>query len=116
MRCVRNPMYLGRYFILLGGIMLLGHWWLLVLFTVVYYFYMVNRVKREEEYLRGPLGAPYEDYLRTVNRFLPGAPKPGSRIAFWDWRLLKQQPRHDEPGRHGGVLAIALGLGAYGLG
>ncbi len=35
---VRNPMYLGRYFILLGGLMLLGRWWVLVLFTVVYYF------------------------------------------------------------------------------
>jgi len=87
---VRNPMYLGRYFILLGGLMLLGQWWVLVAFTVVYYFYMVNRVKREEEYLRGPLGEPYLDYLRTVNRFLPGAPKPGSRLAFWDWRLLKR--------------------------
>jgi len=87
---VRNPMYLGRFFIVLGGIMLLGKPWVLVVFTVVYYFYMVNRVKREEEYLRGPLGAPYEDYLRTVNRFLPGAPKPGSQVAFWEWRLLKQ--------------------------
>lgn len=87
---VRNPMYLGRYFILLGGLMLLGRGWVLVLFTVVYYFYMVNRVKREEEYLRGPLGEPYEDYLRTVNRFMPGPPKPGSRVAFWDWKLLKR--------------------------
>ena len=87
---VRNPMYLGRYFILLGGVMLLGNWWVLLLFTVVYYFYMVNRVQREEEYLRGPLGAPYEEYLRTVNRFLPGAPKPGSQLAFWDWKLLKR--------------------------
>jgi hypothetical protein len=83
-------MYLGRYFILLGGLMLLGNPWLLAVFTVIYYFYMVNRVKRDEEYLRGPLGAPYEEYLRTVNRFLPGAPKPGSRLAFWDWKLLKR--------------------------
>jgi protein-S-isoprenylcysteine O-methyltransferase Ste14 len=87
---VRNPMYLGRYFIILGGLMLLGQWWLLVVFTVIYYFYMVNRVKREEEYLRGVLGAPYAEYLRTVNRFLPGAPLPGNPLAFWDWKLLKQ--------------------------
>jgi hypothetical protein len=56
----------------------------------VYYFYMVNRVKREEEYLRGVLGAPYAEYLLKVNRFLPGAPLPGNPIAFWDWRLLKR--------------------------
>jgi protein-S-isoprenylcysteine O-methyltransferase Ste14 len=41
---VRNPMYLGRYFIVVGAVMLLGRWWLIALFTVVYYFYIVNRV------------------------------------------------------------------------
>jgi protein-S-isoprenylcysteine O-methyltransferase Ste14 len=87
---VRNPMYLGRYFIVVGAVMLLGRWWLIALFTVVYYFYMVNRVKREEEYLRGALGAPYERYLLTVNRFMPGAPLPGNPVAFWDWILLAQ--------------------------
>jgi hypothetical protein len=25
-----------------------------------------------------------------VNRFLPGAPQPGSQLAFWDWTLLKR--------------------------
>jgi protein-S-isoprenylcysteine O-methyltransferase Ste14 len=87
---VRNPMYLGRFFILLGGLMLLGKWWILLLFAVIYWFYMANRVGREEEYLRGVLGPPYEEYLRVVNRFLPGAPRPGSPVAFWDWKLLKQ--------------------------
>ena len=86
----RNPMYLGRYFIVLGALMLLGRWWLLVLFTAVYYFYMVNRVRREEEFLRGALGAPYAEYLGTVNRFLPGAPPSGSSAWFWDWRLLRR--------------------------
>ncbi|RPI12630.1 MAG: isoprenylcysteine carboxylmethyltransferase family protein [Lysobacterales bacterium] len=87
---VRNPMYLGRYFILLGGLMLLGSGWVLVAFTVIYYFYMVNRVKREEDYLLGALGAPYEEYLRIVNRFLPGTPPPGAKLAFWDSRLLRK--------------------------
>jgi protein-S-isoprenylcysteine O-methyltransferase Ste14 len=87
---VRNPMYLGRYFIVAGAVMLLGRWWLVALFTGVYYFYMVNRVKREEEYLRGALGAPYERYLLTVNRFLPSAPLPRNPVAYWDWKLLSQ--------------------------
>jgi protein-S-isoprenylcysteine O-methyltransferase Ste14 len=87
---VRNPMYLGRYFIILGPLMLLDNAWLLVAYTVVYWFYMVNRVKREEEYLVGALGAPYQQYLRTVNRFLPGAPLAGQPVAYWDWKLLRQ--------------------------
>ena len=45
---VRNPMYLGRYFILLGFLILLGAWWVLVVYSVVYWFYMDTRVEREE--------------------------------------------------------------------
>ena len=87
---VRNPMYLGRYFILLGALMLLGNGWLLLGFTVLYYFYMYNRVRREEVTLAGVLGEPYARYLREVNRFLPSSPRPGSPVAYWEWKLLKQ--------------------------
>jgi steroid 5-alpha reductase family enzyme len=67
----RNPMYLGRYFLVLGILMLSGVWWLLPLFTVLYYFYMVNRVRREEEVLRGIFEQEYETYCSAVPRFLP---------------------------------------------
>ncbi len=87
---VRNPMYLGRYFILLGALMLLGSGWLLLAFTVLYCFYMYNRVRREEVTLAGVLGEPYARYLREVNRFLPSSPRPGSPVAYWDWKLLRQ--------------------------
>jgi protein-S-isoprenylcysteine O-methyltransferase Ste14 len=87
---VRNPMYLGRYFIILGAVLLLGRWWPAAIFTVVYYFYMVNRVKREEAYLRGVLGAPYAAYMQAVRRFVPSAPLPGNPVAFWDWKLVSQ--------------------------
>lgn len=68
---VRNPMYIGRYFLILGILMLSGTWWLLPLFTVLYYFYMVNRVRREEETLREIFGREYEAYCSAVPRFLP---------------------------------------------
>jgi len=40
---VRNPMYLGRFFIPFGFLMLLGQWWLLLIYTVVYWKYMDAR-------------------------------------------------------------------------
>lgn len=87
---VRNPMYLGRYFIILGALLLLGSIWLLVLYTLVYYFYMVNRVSREEERLRPALGPAYADYCTKVNRFLPGAPYKGNPVLYWRWQLFRQ--------------------------
>ena len=87
---VRNPMYLGRFFIVLGALMLLGQVWLLVLFAVGYWFYMANRVGREEARLKQVLGLPYIDYCAGVNRFIPGAPYRGEPVFVWDWRLFGQ--------------------------
>ena len=68
---VRNPMYLSRFFLILGGLIQTGNPLLIAVFCVIYYFYMVNRVEREEQKLLGLLGAPYAEYCRQVNRFLP---------------------------------------------
>jgi protein-S-isoprenylcysteine O-methyltransferase Ste14 len=87
---VRNPMYLGRYFILLGFLMLLGVWWILVVYTVVYWFYMDTRVEREEAHLRPIFGPRYDEYCARVRRFIPGAPLPGQPLAYWNWTLFRQ--------------------------
>jgi protein-S-isoprenylcysteine O-methyltransferase Ste14 len=87
---VRNPMYLGRFFILFGILMLLGSPWLLVVFALVYWFYMANRVGREEARLRTVLGEPYADYCRGTSRFVPGAPYRGEPVLVWDWALFRQ--------------------------
>jgi protein-S-isoprenylcysteine O-methyltransferase Ste14 len=87
---VRNPMYLGRFLILLGALMVLANGWVLAAFPVLYGFYMVNRVKREEARLRTALGAPYAAYCEAVRRFLPGAPYRGNTLLYWNWALLGQ--------------------------
>ncbi|MEA2068888.1 MAG: isoprenylcysteine carboxylmethyltransferase family protein [Verrucomicrobiota bacterium] len=106
---VRNPMYLGRYFIVLGVILLLGlpGIYAIVPYTVVYWFYMANRVKREEVALAKTLGADYNDYCKTVNRFLPSFKGvPLKSILFWRWDLLI--------GNHGLLNAIGL-LAAFAV-
>ena len=87
---VRNPMYLGRFFIPLGFLMLLGQWWLLLAYAVVYWMYMNARVEREEAHLKPIFGAPYEAYCAQVRRFVPGWPLRGTTVAYWSWSLFAQ--------------------------
>ncbi len=106
---VRNPMYLGRYFIVLGLILLAARWQipLIIAFTVLYWFYMANRVKREEALLLQVFGKSYEEYCNEVNRFLPRlTPYRDSTVAFWDWRLFRNA--HGPANLVGTLIAYAL--------
>jgi protein-S-isoprenylcysteine O-methyltransferase Ste14 len=92
---VRNPMYLGRYFLILGALMLSGNPWLLAAYTVLYSFYMRNRVRREEETLRGVFGEPYAEYCAQVSRFLPSLrPYRGNPVWTFQWDLLLRNNGH----------------------
>jgi protein-S-isoprenylcysteine O-methyltransferase Ste14 len=87
---VRNPMYLGRFFIPLGFLMLLGQWWLLLAYAVIYWMYMDARVQREEAHLKPIFGAPYAEYCAQVRRFVPGWPQAGKQVAYWNGALFAQ--------------------------
>lgn len=85
---VRNPMYLGRYFIVLGVILLAGMpgVWFIIPYTLIYGFYMVNRVRREEKKLTEMFGEDYLDYCSKVNRFLPSFRGFNPDTVFsWNW-------------------------------
>ena len=91
----RNPMYIGRFFLLLGCLLLGGNIWVIFVFVVLYYFYMVNRVQREESKLRALFGKTYEDYCRNVNRFLPSFKGVDWRaLWFFKWNLLFKNNGH----------------------
>ncbi len=84
---VRNPMYIGRYFLILGIVAITGNLFLMIIFSLIYYFYMVNRVQREEEVLKEIFGEAYQDYCNQTNRFIPawqGVNKETIRYFRWD--------------------------------
>ena len=103
---VRNPMYLGRFFLILGVVLLLANVYVTAAYVVLYYFYMVNRVGREERRLEALLGEPYREYRRRVNRFWPTF----SRLADPGLRFF----RRDVLIRNNGHWNLAAMLAAYG--
>jgi uncharacterized membrane protein len=109
---VRNPMYLGRYFLLLGFVLLLGNPWVVLGYTAVYYAYMSNRVEREERRLRRNFGESFERYCREVRRFLPSP----ARLARQDVYVFRRElflENHAHWNILGTVAAYAA-LWAYG--
>jgi len=102
---VRNPMYLGRYLLLAGAVLMTGNLWLLAGFSLLYFFYMVNRVSREEKTLTGIFGADYEAYCREIPRFIPSwKHHPKGQAAYFSWSTFK--------GNHGPLNALAV-VAAY---
>ncbi len=67
----RNPMYIGRFFLILGVLVMTGNPLLIAFYVLLYYFYMVNRVKREEKALAECFGDAYAAYCRDVPPYLP---------------------------------------------
>ncbi len=91
----RNPMYIGRYFLLTGCLLTTGHIWWFPVLTVLYYFYAVNRVKREETRLQRLFGKDYDDYCRYVNRFIPSFKAfEKNHLFFFNWTLLVKNHGH----------------------
>jgi protein-S-isoprenylcysteine O-methyltransferase Ste14 len=70
-RYVRNPMYLSVTAILLGEVLLTGSRALAIYWLI--WFVVVNAfvVGYEEPTLRVQFGESYEEYLRTVGRWIP---------------------------------------------
>ena len=70
-RFVRNPIYIGAVVTMLGAAMFLWSGWLVLYALVVLIVTHLLVILYEEPHLRRVFGQPYEDYLRTVRRWIP---------------------------------------------
>ena len=70
-RYVRNPMYFGILLILIGHFLWFGFWWLLAYAAFAWLITHLFVTSYEEHTLRKKFGAAYEEYLRTVPRWMP---------------------------------------------
>ena len=69
-RISRNPMYVGLAIVYLGITCFIGNWWNIILFPILFLIVQEYIIKREEKYLELEFGQQYEEYRRTVRRWL----------------------------------------------
>jgi len=89
----RNPMYVGKFLMVLGAGVASNRWPALIAITAAYSFMYHAVTLAEEAYLRQKFGAAFEDYCRRVPRWLPrlaGLAETFSRSEFlWRRVLIK---------------------------
>jgi len=74
-RFVRNPMYVGVISILLGHFLWFGFWLILAYAGTAFIAMHLFVTLYEEPHLKKKFGPAYEDYLRSVPRWIPLAGK-----------------------------------------
>ncbi len=79
---VRNPLYLGNYFVLLGIMMYPQSVWLVVISSLIFWIYYERIIFMEEDFLRNKFK---EHYLNWANNVPPFVPK------FKEWKSAKLQ-------------------------
>lgn len=92
---LRNPMYVGRFFLIFGVLMMTGNIWILAGFALLYFFYMTNRVRREEKKLQDLFGTAYDAYCQRVNRYVPTVKNfDAKQLTAVSWESFFQNNAH----------------------
>jgi len=68
---VRNPLYLGNFFMFLGVALFPHLWWLTLIFVLAFWLYYERIIFAEEAYLRTKFGAEYLDWAERTPVFVP---------------------------------------------
>ncbi len=68
---VRNPLYLGNFFMYLGIALFTAIWWLTFIFVLVFWLYYERIIFAEESFLRAEFGQQYLDWAAKTPAIFP---------------------------------------------
>lgn len=68
---VRNPLYLGNFFMWLGIALFVHVWWIVLIFILMFWLYYERIIFAEEEFLREKFGNDYLQWANKTPAFIP---------------------------------------------
>lgn len=98
---IRNPLYVGNYFMWLGIAMLSCSLWFVGVFTLIFWIYYERIVYAEEEFLRNKFGEVYLQWAASTPIFIPFKLKWQKSDSPFLWRKVLKQEKN-------GFLALFL--------
>jgi protein-S-isoprenylcysteine O-methyltransferase Ste14 len=112
-RHTRNPMYVGKFFMVLGAGIASNRWPAMLAISGAYAFMYQAVTLAEEDYLRRKFGAAFDEYCRRVPRWLPSFRGFGATLSAsaFRWRRVLAK-EYSAP--LGWTLPI-VGIGLYNM-
>lgn len=105
----RNPLYLGSFGIGVGFVVMGNSLWVLGIFLIAFGLVYWGVIRSEEGYLVRVFGSRFEDYVRTVPRFIPRWSRSPYGAGGFDWTLVwKHREYQAWAGIAGGVAILLL--------
>ncbi len=91
---IRNPLYLGNYFMWVAIAMLTGNVWFMLLFSLVFWIYYERIVYAEESFLRKKFGKLYLDWTEKTPVFLPRNFNYKKPINTFSWKKVAKNEKN----------------------
>lgn len=89
---VRNPIYLGNFFIGLGIVLFVHLWWLVVVYILIFWIYYDHIIFIEEQFLRKKFGAYFFEWAISIPGLFPKLSNyQKSNVSFsWQNAIIKE--------------------------
>jgi protein-S-isoprenylcysteine O-methyltransferase Ste14 len=91
---VRNPLYVGNFFMWLGIAMLTGNFWFIVSFTLFYFLYYERIIFTEEQFLKNKFGDTYLEWARKTPIIVPDFSSFKKTSYSFNWKKVLRQEKN----------------------
>jgi protein-S-isoprenylcysteine O-methyltransferase Ste14 len=83
---VRNPLYVGNFFMGLGVVLFAYLWWLTLIYILAFWLYYERIIFAEEAYLRTKFGKEHLDWADSTPAFIPNLKKYRKADLPFSWK------------------------------
>ena len=91
---VRNPLYVGNFFMWLGIAMLTGNFWFIIALILFYFLYYERIIFTEEEFLKNKFGETYLNWAKETPVIVPKFSSFVKTGYNFNWRKVLRQEKN----------------------